>query len=84
MLKRVKTVGELKKILENIDDDTLLDLSATGYDEHNRLVKVATDSWNIADDEALPILVSLDRNKGRLSIDNENPKMMYCTYYEED
>ncbi len=62
-----KTVGELKKELEQFDDDILLDLYACCYDRNN-YTSIKRDRWRIGDNEPLEICVFLDN--GRLKIEN--------------
>lgn len=68
-----KTVGELKKELEQFDDDMLLDLYVCCYDRNNYTC-IKRDRWKIGDDEPLEICVSLDN--GRLRIENDRTSDM--------
>ena len=68
-----KTVGELKKELEQFDDDRLLDLDAW-CDDRNNYVCIKRNRWNIGDDEPMEICVSLDN--GRLRIENDRTRDM--------
>ena len=68
-----KTVGELKKELEQFDDDMLLDLYACCYDRNN-YVCIKRNRWNIGDDEPMEICVYLDN--GRLRIENDRTRNM--------
>lgn len=73
----VKTVGELKRALEQFDDNMLLDLYACCYDRYNYTC-IKRDSWKIGKDESLEICVSIDN--GRLRIENERTDDMELTY----
>ena len=64
-----KTVGELKKELEQFDDDMLLDLYACCYDRNNYIC-IKRDRWKIDDKTSLEIDVFI--NNGRLRIENSN------------
>lgn len=63
----VKTVGELKKALEQFDDNMLLDLYACCYDRNNYIC-IKRDRWEIGDNAPLEIDVFIDN--GRLKIEN--------------
>jgi hypothetical protein len=69
----ITTVGELKKALENFDDNMLLDLYACCYDRNNYTC-IKRDRWNISDNEPLEICVSEDN--GRLRIENNSTSDM--------
>lgn len=73
----IKTVGELKKALEQFDDDMLLDLYACCYDRYNYTC-IQRNSWKIGDNEPLEICVSFE-NK-RLRIENERTDDMELSY----
>lgn len=68
-----KTVGELKKELEQFDDDMLLDLYACCYDRNNYIC-IKRDRWTIGDNEPLEICISIDN--GRLRIENDRTNDM--------
>lgn len=69
----VKTVGELKKALEQFDDNMLLDLYAYCYDRNN-YTSIKRDRWEISDNEPLEICVYEDN--GRLRIENNSASDM--------
>lgn len=64
-----KTVGELKRELEQFDDNMLLDLYACCYDRNNYIC-IKRDRWRIGDDE--PLEVYLFNDNGRLRIENND------------
>ena len=68
-----KTVGELKKELEQFDDNTLLDLYVCCYDRHNYTC-IQRNRWKISDDDPIEVCVSLDN--GRVRIENDNASDM--------
>ena len=69
----IKTVGELKKALEQFDDNMLLDLYACCYDRNN-YVCIQRNSWKIGDNEPLEICVSACY--GRVRIENDRTDSM--------
>lgn len=69
----VKTIGELKKALEQFNDDMLLDLYACCYDRNNYTC-IKRDRWKIGDNEPLEICVYED--SGRLRIENNSTSDM--------
>lgn len=68
-----KTVGELKKELEQFDDNMLLDLYACCYDRNN-YVCITRDSWKVIENEPLEICVT--SHEGRLRIENNSTEDM--------
>ena len=69
----VCTVGELKKALENLDDNMQLDLYACCYDRNNYIC-IRKDRWSMSDNEPLELYVYIDN--GKLRIENSNTKDM--------
>lgn len=68
-----KTVGELKRELEQFDDSMLLDLYACCYDRKNYIC-IKRDSWKISNDQ--PLEVCLYNDNGRLRIENNDSSDM--------
>lgn len=73
----IKTVGELKKAIETLNDNMLLDLYVCCYDRDNYTC-IQRDRWEVADTEPLGICVSID--KGRLRIENDDSRDMELSY----
>lgn len=67
------TVGELKKALEELNDDMQLDLYAYCYDKNN-YVCIRKDEYGINGDEPLKIYISIDN--GKLRFENEKAEDM--------
>lgn len=72
----VKTVGELKKALENFDDNTPLDLYACCYDRDNYTC-IQRDKYKL-EQNAMEIEISL--YNGFLRIENEKSDDMELSY----
>lgn len=68
----VCTVGELKKALENFDDNMPLDLYACCYDRNNYIC-IKRDRYKL-EQEPMKIAISIDN--GFLRIENENTEEM--------
>ena len=68
-----KTVGELKKELENFDDNMLLDLYVCCYDRNNYIC-IKRNNWRISDDQ--PLEVVLYNDNGRMRIENNDSSDM--------
>lgn len=73
----VRTVGELRKALENFDDNTPLDLYASCYDRNNYTC-IKRDNYRLEGNEPMEISVSLDGSF--LKIENDNTGDMELGY----
>ena len=69
----ITTVGELKKELEQFDDNMLLDLYACCYDRNNYIC-IQRDKYTMDDNEPLEICVC--KVDGRLRIENSRTEDM--------
>ena len=76
MCKAVKTVGELKAALADVDDSMLLDLAAFTYDRNN-WVQISRDIYK-HDKEGISLLVETEEDGDFtvLRISNENTEDM--------
>ena len=72
----VKTVGELKKALENFDDNTPLDLYACCYDRDNYTC-IQRDKYKL---EQKSMEIEINLCDGFLRIENENSEDMELSY----
>lgn len=71
-----KTVGELKKALENFDDNMPLDLYACCYDRNNYTC-LKRDEYRL---EGKPITICISLDNGFVKIENENSEEMELSY----
>ena len=71
-----KTVGELKKALENFDDNMPLDLYTCCYDRNNYIC-LKRDEYKL---EENPMTIGISLNNGFVRIENENSDEMELGY----